>query len=88
MPNHVHWLVQPLAGHALESILRTVKQFVSSRIAGRQGGRAWQADSYDRIVRNVAELRAWRRYIEENPRRAGLPAGKPVVYHADWLDEP
>ena len=87
MPNHVHWLVQPLAGFALENILRAVKQFTSGRVIGAVRGSVWQSDSYDHIVRDSRELNSCRRYIAENPAKAGVPGSEGIVYRADWLDE-
>jgi type I restriction enzyme R subunit len=88
MPNHVHWLVQPMADHALEGILYAIKRFTAGRLAGTTGGVAWQGDSYDRIVRDRRELTAFRRYIVENPAKANVPGSECTVYRADWLDEP
>lgn len=37
-----------------------------------RSGRLWQAESYDRYVRNVKELQNIIRYIANNPKKAGL----------------
>lgn len=99
MPNHVHWLVQPTAGWELEDLMASVKKWTASRIGvwarsseekGFDGafdrGRFWQHESYDRIVRDALELRAYRRYIAANPTKAKLRAGEYGYSPADWLD--
>lgn len=76
MPNHVHALVQPLAGFALEEILHSWKSFTASRaneLLGRRGV-FWQHESYDRWVRDDAEFAQFKHYIEENPAKARLCA--------------
>lgn len=81
MPNHVHALVQPLPGHALEQILHGWKSFTAHR-ANETLGRAgsfWQPESYDHWVRNETELEHYRRYTEQNPVKARL-CGQPH----DW----
>ncbi|MDD2239343.1 MAG: hypothetical protein PHI93_01640 [Kiritimatiellae bacterium] len=86
MPNHVHWLVAPLSGYTLEGILQAIKGFVSvqASASGLKAGRLWQAESYDRIVRNRDELMRTRTYIAQNPAKAGLAAGRFAVYQAEW----
>jgi putative transposase len=78
MANHVHVL---LTAHVESAkLLQSVKGFTAreaNKILGRVGesfcGESfWQAESYDHFVRDTAELERIRRYIEENPVRAGL----------------
>jgi len=38
----------------------------------RQHGRFWQDESFDHLVRNEAAFMKFRRYIAENPLKAGL----------------
>jgi hypothetical protein len=49
-----------------------------------RSGDFWQKHSYDPIVRNEAELRAFRHHIAENPTKAGLKAGEPLHRSFDW----
>lgn len=88
MPNHVHALLQPMAGHDLEQVLNSVKGFTSTRLTslGAKTGRLWQSESYDRIVRDREELCVWRRYIAENPAKATLARGTYTLHRAGWLD--
>jgi REP element-mobilizing transposase RayT len=75
MPNHVHVLIQPLVDPS--KLLQSVKWF-SAREANKRLGRSgepfWQRESYDHWFRNEVEFERVRRYIEENPVRAGLVA--------------
>lgn len=72
MPNHVHWLVQPLNNHDLESTLGSIKRW-SARLINQLNGKngaLWQRESYDRIVRDDREYERTRIYIKENPAKA------------------
>ena len=80
MPNHVHVLLSPLT--APTRLLQSVKWFSareSNKVLARSGEPFWQSESYDHWVRDSAEFERIRRYIEENPVRAGL-AAKPEDY--------
>ena len=79
MPNHVHALVRPLAGHSLRDILHSWKSFTAHRLnqAMRRTGTCWQDESFDCIARNEAQLEKFSTYIRENPDKAGL---KPTEY--------
>ncbi len=88
MPNHVHWLVQPLDDWDLEDLLQSIKRY-SATMASKAGwhrGTMWQKESYDRIVRDSRELLACREYIERNPVKAGLPPDRFSFHRAEWLD--
>jgi len=74
MPNHVHVVVRPYQGHSLSEIMHSWKSFTAkaaNRILGRSGP-FWQAESYDRLLRNEAELERAIAYVIANPRTAGL----------------
>jgi putative transposase len=73
MPNHVHSLLLPLVSPS--KLLQSVKAFSAreaNRILGRSGEPFWQHESYDHWIRDSEEFEKVRRYIEENPVRAGL----------------
>ena len=74
MPTHVHSLVLPLEGIGLSKILASWKGYSGARINRvlRRKGRFWMEESFDRIVRDTAELGRYRRYIRTNPMKAGL----------------
>ncbi len=87
MPNHVHALVQPLPENALADILHSWKSFSATalnRLLEREG-RVWMPESYDHIVRDEEELRAWRQYISANPAKGELREGEFVLEEADTL---
>lgn len=77
MPNHLHGLVTPAKGSVLGEILRHWKGGSARDINRRLGrrGSVWQAESFDHIVRSEAQLQHFRRYIAENPIKAGLAGG-------------
>src|ERR1700683_3926564 len=73
MPNHVHILATPSV--ELPKLTRSLKGITAKRanaILRLTGKPFWQAESYDHLVRNEGEFEKIRRYIEENPVRAGL----------------
>ncbi|MBA4138270.1 MAG: hypothetical protein C0518_13235 [Opitutus sp.] len=74
MPNHVHVLVKPLPGHGPAEILHSWKSHTANQLNWRLGrtGQLWQHESFDHLVRNDAAMEAIRRYIRENPQRAGM----------------
>lgn len=73
MPNHVHILVTPRV--TATKWLGPLKGFTaheSNAILGRTGKPFWQGESYDHLVRSGEEFDRIRRYIENNPVKAGL----------------
>lgn len=79
MPSHVHLMVMPLEGHELSEILYSWKSFTAHQLNKNFGrtGAVWQDESFNRIVRDEAELVHYRYYILANPKKAGihLPEG-------------
>ena len=74
MPNHVHVLVEPLAGNGLIAIVHSWKSFVAhgaNRILKRSGT-FWQAKYYDHLIRDASDYAHAVVYIEQNPLKAGL----------------
>ncbi|HEY7388808.1 MAG TPA: transposase [Bryobacteraceae bacterium] len=72
MANHVHMLVTPRVRSS--DWLRSLKGFTAheaNRLLGLSGKPFWQDESYDHLVRD-GEFERIRRYIENNPVRAGL----------------
>ena len=75
MPNHVHLLATPTV--PLPKLTKSLKGITAKRanaMLGATGRPFWQEESYDHLVRNLSEFEKIRRYIEENPVRAGLVA--------------
>lgn len=80
MPNHVHVLFTPET--SVPRILQGGKGTTareSNLVLHRTGRRFWQEESFDRLVRDVAEFETIRGYIRRNPVRAGL-ASTPETY--------
>ncbi|HMD30319.1 MAG TPA: transposase [Candidatus Acidoferrales bacterium] len=74
MPNHVHVVFSPMGAHTLQAILHSWKSF-SAQAANKRLGRTgafWQREYFDHLVRNEASLAKIVRYVQNNPRRAGL----------------
>lgn len=63
--NHVHVLVAPKYDIDLTEIQHSWKSFTANRINALLGvtGRLWRPESYDRIVRDVRELKRIEHYI-------------------------
>jgi REP element-mobilizing transposase RayT len=81
MANHVHLLVFPLIEPS--RLLKSLKGFTAreaNRILGRTGEPFWQRESYDHWVRDEAELSCIRKYIENNPVKAGI-VERPEHFH-------
>lgn len=75
MPNHVHLVLWPMPNHTLSEILRSRKRYTSRHaniLLGRTGQDFWQPESYDHWIRNDEERLRIRRYIRNNPIKAGL----------------
>lgn len=80
MPNHIHVLVE-IWELPMSLVVKNWKSFTSGA-ANRQLGRAgsfWQADYFDRFIRDREHLQKAIRYIENNPVKAGL-----VKSPAEW----
>lgn len=74
MPNHVHCLMELANGEDLSKILKGIKG-ASARAANKIlgiDGKFWMDESYDHIVRSPEQYAHFIRYIEENPKKAGL----------------
>ncbi len=71
MPNHIHVIFKPLAGHQVSEILHSWKSFTSKEInkVSNRSGTLWQAECYDRIIRDWDDLIHVRDYIAHNPAK-------------------
>jgi putative transposase len=73
MPNHVHLLVEVWTTPVPELI--ECWKSLSTRFVNRQLGRSgpwWQADYFDRYIRDETHFQKAVHYIENNPLKAGL----------------
>ena len=76
MLNHLHILFRSLPGEHLDSIMHSIKSYTAheaNKLLGRSGS-FWQAESFDRYIRDARHFRATVRYIHMNPVKAGLCA--------------
>ena len=74
MPNHVHVLVETIAGRALAQVVQSWKSFAAkeaNKLLGKVGA-FWMPDYHDRFIRDARHFDAVRRYVEQNPVKAGL----------------
>jgi len=75
MPNHVHVVVRPHAGHCLPDILHSWKSFTATAANKRleRSGAFWQREYFDRLIRDETEFVNQVAYVLDNPVQAGLP---------------
>ena len=74
MPNHIHYLIRPLADISLSEIMQKFKSYTAhkaNKILGRTG-QFWQMDYFDRFIRNHDHFVRTLDYINLNPVKAGL----------------
>ena len=74
MPNHVHLLLQPLAGFTVTKLMHSIKSFTSheaNKLLSRNG-HFWSKEYYDRYVRDRRHFASTIAYIENNPVKARL----------------
>jgi len=89
MPNHVHVVLSHLPGFDTSGILHSLKGFTSkeiNKLIGR-GGTLWQAESYDRCVRDSEELQRTIDYVLGNPIAAGLQNWPFVASYPERIDD-
>lgn len=89
MPNHVHTLFSPLAGHALDTLLQSWKGF-SGRAVNQlrhRTGDFWMRDYFDRLVRAADHFWRCARYIRRNPEKANISASAYTLYEAPFVRE-
>ncbi len=77
MPNHVHVVLRPLDGFALDAIVHSWKSFTAHRINALLGrtGSLWQDEYYDHLVRDMNDLERCVGYVWTNAEAAGLAEG-------------
>lgn len=81
MSNHVHFIFYKLTD-TLSAVMHALKSYSgleANRVLGRIGEPFWQEESFDRIIRNRAELAFRIQYVLNNPVEVGL-----VKHWRDW----
>ena len=83
MPNHVHVLVCLFPSVRLREQCYSWKRFTSGKINKLRGcgGKFWQTESFDHLVRDLEKFYVFQKYIRENPIRAGLSKHEFIHYH-------
>lgn len=83
MPNHVHVLLTPTSTRSLSDTMNLIKGGSARAInlALGRGGRLWQREYFDRIIRDASHFERVRNYIEWNPVKADLVK---VPHHWPW----
>jgi len=74
MPNHVHIVLTLGDGATIDRVMHSIKAYTAkeaNRVLGREGS-FWQADYFDRSIRDREHLERCMRYVENNPVKAGL----------------
>ena len=72
MPDHVHLLLTPAPDASLEKALQLIKGGFSFRLKSKR--EVWERGFNEVQIRSLEKFEACKRYIEENPVRAGLAA--------------
>ena len=82
MPNHVHLIAAFPSEELLFKQCESWKRFTAREIQKRlaRQGEFWQVDQFDHLVRSEEDFAKYRKYIAENPKKAGLEAGAHVHF--------
>jgi tetratricopeptide (TPR) repeat protein len=71
MPNHVHLIIKPRAGHQLGDIIRGIKTFSANqanKLLSRTGA-FWMEEYYDHIIRDMDDFHNQLAYLKRNPAK-------------------
>jgi type I restriction enzyme R subunit len=82
MPNHVHVLAAFLSPEQMLKQCASWKHYTAvqiNRALGRRG-HFWEDDAFDHLVRRPEQFEYLRKYVADNPRRAGLRSDDFVHY--------
>ena len=74
MPDHFHALLTPGVDTAIEKAVQMIKGGASYKLRREAGSKTavWQDGYHDRWIRSREEFNSTKRYIEQNPVRAGI----------------
>ena len=77
MPNHVHFLCAFAEPDAMLKQCEDWKRYTARRINKlvNRSGTVWQTDQFDHLVRSPEQFGSSRKYVAENPQKAGLADG-------------
>ncbi|BCU77763.1 hypothetical protein llg_24780 [Luteolibacter sp. LG18] len=87
MPNHVHALVSLGQDEALDDLLKIWKGVSSRRInlAMERSGELWQANYFDRVIRDGEHFWNCAKYIRRNPTKARLTADRYLLHESEMV---
>ena len=85
MPNHVHSIVAFASEESMLKQCAEWKRYTGRKIHAAEGrnGEFWQVDQFDHLIRGELQLEYFRRYISENPKKAGLRDGEYLHWQKD-----
>ncbi|MBL8891747.1 MAG: transposase [Planctomycetaceae bacterium] len=85
MPNHFHALVAFCDAESMEKQISSWLHWTATQINRRTGrdGHFWQQEPFDHLVRSVEQYKYLRKYIHENPKKAGLVEGQFIYRRLD-----
>ena len=79
MPNHIHLLIKVYPENSLSKIVHSWKSYTSNMIKGiisntlpGNSTKIWQAEYWDRFIRDDKHFHSSVNYIHSNPSKAGL----------------
>jgi putative transposase len=70
MPDHIHALITPAADVSLEKAVQFIKGGFSFRLKSKRD--VWERSYNEEQILERAKFEACKKYIEENPMKAGM----------------
>ena len=89
MPNHVHILMQLFNNYHIESVLKSIKSYTAKKInhVMNRNGRIWQAESFDRLIRNEDHYKSVLKYIIANNNRLAWVEDDTIPYNVEFISQ-
>ncbi len=74
MPNHIHFLFRPFKNYELKDLMHSIKSYSAQKCNKflERKGTFWQADYFDRFIRDYEHYQNVLRYIRNNPVKVKL----------------
>lgn len=88
MPDHVHLILKPYSDFPISRVMKGIKGATARKVNAMRGslGQIWQMESWDRIMRDDAELQTKLQYMLDNPVKADL--AKTIEQYDAWYLNP
>lgn len=89
MPNHVHILMQLFNNFHIDSILKSIKSYTAKKInhVMNRNGRIWQAESFDRLIKNEDHYKSVLKYIIANNNRLAWVEDDTIPYNVESISQ-